>query len=62
VDTDLHPVVVCVTADGVLLRARRGERTVLTASRVAYGPQDPALFRLPADYRHTPAARPSEAR
>jgi len=61
VDTDLHPVVVCVTADGVLLRARRGERTVLTASRVAYGPQDPALFRLPADYRHTPAARPSEA-
>jgi hypothetical protein len=35
---------------------------VLTASRVAYGPHDPALFRLPADYRHTSAARPSEAR
>ena len=58
IDTDQHPVVVCVTADGVLLNVRRDDRTLLAASRVTYGPQDAALFRLPADYRRTSAIRP----
>jgi hypothetical protein len=40
--------VACVTADGVLLRAQQtGKREVLEATRVAYGAQDPARFRLP---------------
>lgn len=39
----------CLTADGVLLRMQQtGRREVLQATRVAYGPQDPARFRLPA--------------
>jgi hypothetical protein len=41
----------CLTADGVLLRAQQaGRREVLEANRVAYGPQDPARFRLPSGY------------
>jgi hypothetical protein len=39
----------CLTADGVLLRMQQtGRREVLQATRVAYGPQDPARFRLPS--------------
>ncbi|MDB5371051.1 MAG: hypothetical protein JWP20_2609 [Roseomonas sp.] len=39
----------CLTADGVLLRAQQaGKQEVLEATRVAYGPQDPARFRLPS--------------
>lgn len=39
----------CLTADGVLLRLQQsGRREVLQATRVAYAPQDPARFRLPA--------------
>ncbi|MBB5695024.1 hypothetical protein [Muricoccus pecuniae] len=45
----------CVTADGVLLRRVEGEgdeaETSYLATRVAYGPQDPALFRAPAGWR-----------
>jgi hypothetical protein len=51
IDTEQHPVAVCVTPDGVLLRVRRDGRTLLSARQVTFGPQDPALFRLPADYR-----------
>jgi cysteine synthase A len=41
--------VACLTADGVLLRLQQtGRREVLEATRVAYGPQDPTRFRLPA--------------
>jgi len=41
--------VACLTADGVLLRLQQtGRREILEATRVAYGPQDPARFRLPA--------------
>ncbi len=40
----------CITADGVLLRARVGERVLVSAIAVRYAPQDPAVFRIPPDY------------
>ena len=46
----------CITADGVPLRLVDGcgaaATTRYTATRVVYGPQDPARFRPPADYKH----------
>lgn len=45
---------VCLTADGVLLRAQgshEGQEGTLEATSVAYARQDPARFRLPPDYR-----------
>lgn len=44
---------VCLTADGVALRAEGevdGRRGSFTASSVSYGPQRDELFRVPADY------------
>lgn len=44
----------CITADGVLLRgvgAQDGRTGGVEATRVAYGPQDPARFRRPDGYR-----------
>jgi hypothetical protein len=41
---------VCLTEDGVLLRARMGDRTLLRAEVVQYGPLDPSVFQIPADY------------
>ena len=41
---------VCLTQDGVLLRARARGRTLLSAEAVRYGPLDPALFQVPPDY------------
>jgi hypothetical protein len=43
---------VCLTPDGVLLRARTATRTLLTATNVRYGPVDPEAYVLPADYTH----------
>jgi hypothetical protein len=41
----------CLTSDGVLLRAQQaGRAEILEATRVSYGPQDPARFRLPQGY------------
>jgi hypothetical protein len=45
----------CITADGVPLRLVEGSgadaSTLYVATRVTYGPQDPARFRRPADYQ-----------
>lgn len=45
----------CITADGVPLRLVEGSgaeaSTLYVATRVTYGPQDPARFQRPADYR-----------
>ena len=43
---------VCLTEDGVLLRARLGDRTLLRAETVQYGPLDPGVFRIPVGYTH----------
>lgn len=38
----------CVTDDGIILRATEGGRVVWETTRVQRGPQNPALFTLPA--------------
>ncbi|MGI3778833.1 MAG: hypothetical protein ACRYGC_16200 [Janthinobacterium lividum] len=53
---------VCLTPDGVLLRAASGSRVMAEATRVSYAPQDTILFRVPDGYRHVaPAAAPAAA-
>lgn len=53
---------VCLTADGVLLRARLGDRALLRAEAVTYGPLDPAVFQVPAGYtRQWLGAKPAAA-
>ena len=51
-DRDAHPVVVCVTDDGLLLRAGAADRVWVSAVSVRYAPQDPDVFRVPNDYAH----------
>ena len=52
-----RPADVCITGDGVMLQASQQGRTLVSAVKVQYGPQDPALFRVPADYtRKVPGA------
>lgn len=41
---------VCVTSDGILLRASAGGVPIFTATSIARGPQDPSLFAPPAGY------------
>ncbi len=43
--------VICLTPDGVLLRARHAGKVLLVASRVSYAPQDPSLFAAPPGTR-----------
>ncbi len=49
-DTAGQLTLACFTADGAMLRARRGGQVLATAVRVAYGPLDPALFAAPPGY------------
>jgi len=49
---DGQPVTLCITADGVMLRAAIDGHTLITAISVQYAPQDPAEFRVPPDYAH----------
>ena len=51
-DLNNNPANVCITPDGVLLQVRSRGNVVLTAASVRYGPQDPALFRVPDGYIH----------
>ena len=41
---------VCLTADGVMLRAEHGGTVLVEATHVAYAAQDPADFRPPAGF------------
>ncbi len=50
-DTGGRPRTVCLTDDGVLLRAKSGDQVLVQAVRVAYGPIDPAVFTPPPGYR-----------
>ena len=45
-------ILACFTADGVMLRARKGAQVLVAATRVAYGPHDPAVFTVPQAYSH----------
>ena len=51
-DSQGQPALTCFTADGVMLRARRGTAVLAVATRVVYGPLDPALFTAPPGYNH----------
>lgn len=57
-DRDGTQTLVCITADGVLLRASAEGQTLVSAISVHYSPQDPATFRVPADYTHRSAGAP----
>ena len=57
-DSRNQPVLTCFTADGVMLRARQGTAVLAVATRVAYGPMEPALFSAPPGYGHV-TRRPS---
>ncbi len=52
---------VCLTPDGVLLRASSGGRVMIEATRVSYAPQDAVLFLVPDGYRHIAPATPPGA-
>jgi len=54
-DAAAHAVVVCITEDGVLLRAGPPGQVRVSAVSLQYAPQDPAAFRVPADYAHRSA-------
>ena len=55
-DSGGKPVLVCLTDDGVLLRARDVDRTLISAARVSYGPADPSAFTPPAGFRRETSA------
>lgn len=46
-----RPVTVCMTGDGVLLRARVGANVLVQALKVSYAPLDPSVFAIPADFQ-----------
>ncbi len=50
-DPDGHAVTVCLTADGVLTRARAGDRILVEAVSVQHTVQDPGLFAPPPGWR-----------
>lgn len=51
-DASGQMAVLCLTADGVMLRASRDGAVLLEATFVTYGPQDSAAFDTPAGFRH----------
>lgn len=51
-DTTGTPTLACFTADGVMLRARRGTTVLAEATRVSFAPLDGGLFVVPPGYQH----------
>ena len=52
------PSVVCLTDDGVMLRASQNGRVLLQAVRVTYAPQPAAVFAVPDGFRTEAAPTP----
>ncbi len=50
----------CLTEDGVLLRVQSGDRVVAEATRVIFGPSNPADFTIPLDYRRIVRTQPAK--
>lgn len=50
-DNGGRPALICVTEDGVMLRAAGNGRVLAVATSVQYAPQPAAVFRIPDDYR-----------
>jgi hypothetical protein len=58
-DVSARPVTLCLTEDGVMLRATGAQGMLVEAEQVVYGPADPAAFVVPPDYqRLQPEAAP----
>ena len=57
IDTRGQETLACYTDDGVLLRARSGDRVLMEAVSVHFVAQDPAVFEAPADYTHQASSR-----
>ncbi len=51
-DASGRPTLICVTVDGVMLRASQDGHALLEAASVTFGAQDPAAFLPPDGYRH----------
>ena len=49
-DTEGQATLACFTADGVMLRARRGTAVLVQATAIAFRPADPAAFTIPPGY------------
>ena len=57
IDTRGQETLACYTDDGVLLRARSGDRVLMEAVSVHYVAQDPTIFQAPAEYTHQASSR-----
>ena len=57
-DNGGQATVLCLTADGVMLRASHGDQVLVEASTVSYGPQDATNFAPPPSFRHIAPAAP----
>jgi hypothetical protein len=57
-DAGGQPVLLCLTPDGVMLRASHGDRVLLEAITVTYAPQNPADFIAPEGFRHVAGQAP----
>jgi hypothetical protein len=51
-DSSGQATTVCLTDDGVLLRAKTSARVLVEATHVTYAPIDPSLFQVPDGYQH----------
>ena len=60
-DNGGQPTVLCLTADGVMLRASHGDEVLVEATAVSFAPQDPADFVPPDGFRHISPAGPPAA-
>ena len=58
VDAGGQPTVLCLTTDGVMLRASQAGQVLLEATAVSYGPQDPAAFIAPEGFQHVSGPAP----
>jgi len=50
-DSEGHAVLICLTEDGVMLRAARGERVLVIATELRHAPQAASVFAVPRNYR-----------
>ncbi len=57
-DRQGHAALVCITDDGVLLRAGTPDAVRVSAISVQYGPQETNAFQVPADYTRVPPETP----
>ena len=57
-DNGGQPTVLCLTGDGVMLRASHGDQVLVEASAVTYGAQEAANFAAPDGFHHIAAASP----